>query len=42
MNLYEETHARKSSGGVQKPQQKNCKIGGQCSPSRCEGWCLAR
>lgn len=44
MNLYEETHARKSSGGGYKkvPLTKLQKIGGQCSPSRYEGWCQAR
>jgi hypothetical protein len=42
MNLFELTHTRTCAGGVQKPQQKNFKIGGQCSPSFNEGWCQAR
>lgn len=42
MNLFELTHARNQAGGVQKPQQKTSRLEDKCSPSRCEGWCLAR
>ena len=33
MDLFKLTHARIFAGGVQKPQQKIFKNGGQCSPS---------